>query len=82
MSPLDYRDPENRFEDACKFAAALVAVGLIVFAGESAMRHVPNVPLTVPVHIAPAEPGEPTGQFPEGYAIDASAAPEPHVEAF
>ena len=88
MTPIDYRDRENRFEDACKFAAALVAVGLIVFAGESAMRHVPDVPLTVPVQIAadPADRAEPAEEardyFPNGYTMDASAMPEPHVEAF
>jgi hypothetical protein len=82
MTPIDYRDRENRFEDACKFAAALVAVGLIVFAGESAMRHVPDVPLTVPVHLAPAPSVEPFEYFPDGYAVDASAALEPHIDAF
>ena len=82
MTPIDYRDRENRFEDACKFAAALVAVGLIVFAGESAMRHVPDVPLTVPVHIAPSASAETFEYFPDQYPIDAAAAPEAPMETF
>jgi hypothetical protein len=80
MNPIPYRDRENRFEDVCKFAAALVAVGLIVFAGESAMQRIPEVTAVEAARAAPVAP--PFDYFPDQFTIDAAARAEPHVEAF
>jgi hypothetical protein len=77
MNPIDYRDREARFQDACKFAAAVVVVGLIVFAGESFMHGTREAPPAPPV-----VQGEASFEyFPDRYPLQ-SAEPEPHVEAF
>lgn len=80
MTPIDGHDRESRFEDVCKFAAALVAVGLIVFAGETAMQRIPDM---APVEVPSVESaGAPAAAFSDRYKIDPPAKPEPHIERF
>ncbi|HVE48803.1 MAG TPA: hypothetical protein VNG69_04190 [Casimicrobiaceae bacterium] len=40
MEPLENRDRESRFQDACASAAAIVLVGVIIVLGEATMNRV------------------------------------------
>ena len=67
------------FAGRCKFAAAVVVIGLIIAAVESPINWVPTATLH---DSSAAEPTPAAAEyFPSGYTLDATD-PAPHVEAF
>lgn len=80
MNRIHAPDRESRFEDACKFAAAVVVVGLIVVAGEAAMQRAPSLGEAA-MPAAAASDATAVDYFPDGYVLDARE-PDEHVQAF
>jgi hypothetical protein len=79
MNSIHTPDRETRFQDACKFAAAIVVVGFIVVAGEAAMHRTPSLgDASTPTPIVDVGAAD---YFPHQYTLQAGE-PETHVEAF
>jgi hypothetical protein len=78
MDSMDYRDRESRFQDACKFAAAVVVVGMIVIAGEAAMHRGEDATIHGALQVIEVAPSE---YFPGQYTLQAGE-PDEHVQAF
>jgi len=76
MIPNPAPDRESRFQDACKLAAVVAVVGLIVAAGEMAMDRLPAP--VAPMAPAMADDDYRFEHFPDQPRLPATER-EPHV---